>query len=104
MVVRVSRMVAQMWSCFFWFFPLSLKCTGGTREQCVRVCPNQFKGTNYYYQDYSQHHGVLRNVLASFICAESLEEVSHTISLSVSEGFTWAPTGILRGHLGRFTA
>jgi hypothetical protein len=50
-----------------------LKRTSDRREGIIRVCPNQTNRADYEYEDYSQHHGIFRNVLALLIREEVTE-------------------------------
>jgi hypothetical protein len=54
-----------------------LKGTSNRREGVIRVRANQTNGTDYQYEDYGQHDGIFRNVLALLI-AEKLGEVFHS--------------------------
>jgi hypothetical protein len=54
-----------------------LNRAGRRGEHIVCVRPDQPNGTNHYYQDHGQHHGVLCYILALVVSPEPKDEIDH---------------------------
>src|SRR2546422_11161302 len=56
-------------------FLLDRACDGG--ERIIGVAADQTNRADNEYQDYSQHHGVFRDVLTCFVSPQFQGEVEH---------------------------
>jgi hypothetical protein len=54
-----------------------LNRAGRRGEYSIRVRADETNGADHYYQDHSQHHGVLCDILTFIVCPEFENEIDH---------------------------